>query len=132
MTALCDPRPHDLAHVAAEVAWPRQPFDPPSGEQVRRTGDLLRRDEDLPDSTRFVTVALHEPSKDAVLAGHGVDDLPREACALVLDRRGGQSCSTSVSGGNAWPLDRASRSCPELVPSPRLARVTHHTSRRPL
>lgn len=75
MTALGEARADRAAQDG--IGGPRQPFGPLSVVEIRRAVAILRRDRELDDSTRFVAVYLQEPAKAAVLAGHGVEDLPR-------------------------------------------------------
>lgn len=97
MTALENVRQDGRPLAVVDGAWPRQPFDPLSADEIRGAVDVLRRIQNLDESTRFVAVYLHEPPKDAVLAGLGVGNLPREAFAVLLDRTTGQTYEAVVS-----------------------------------
>jgi primary-amine oxidase len=66
------------------------PLDPLSAAEVAAAASTLRRHHDfasLSERTRFITIALLEPSKDAVLAWAAGGPAPvREAEAVILDR----------------------------------------------
>jgi primary-amine oxidase len=75
------------------------PLEPLSPEEIRRTSEILRDQRDLDPQVRFVTVTLHEPPKQEVLA-HDRDGgaPPERAAAVVLyDRRHQQTVEAVVS-----------------------------------
>ncbi len=69
------PRPTAVAH----------PLEPLTADEIAAAGALLRELKDLSASARFVFVALHEPSKDAVMGWDG-EPLPREAHVVLYER----------------------------------------------
>lgn len=77
--------------------WPRQPFDPLSAAEIRRAVRILRRDADVDDTCRFVSVSLREPPKAEVVAGADVERLPREAFVVLLRRSDGHTFEAVVS-----------------------------------
>ena len=58
------------------------PLTPLGPDEIRAAVALLRAGRRLPDRTRFVEVALQEPSKRALLSGEGLE---REARIVLLD-----------------------------------------------
>src|SRR5918912_2582769 len=61
------------------------PLDPLTHDEIVAAVEVLRANRDLPDRHRFVTVTLHEPSKEAVLAFEEGDPIDREAFNILLD-----------------------------------------------
>ena len=85
-----------LSNVSA-----RHPLDPLEPAEVQLAVAAVRKDRQLGDSVRFVTVALNEPSKDVV--GHAKPGGPcsREAFLILLDnatRRGYEAVVDLGSG----------------------------------
>jgi primary-amine oxidase len=74
------------------------PLDPLSVSEVLAVTSLIRAHEGfaaLSERTRFVTISLREPPKDAILAWNGAGEPPRrEAEAVLLDRSA--ECSIEV------------------------------------
>ena len=75
----------------------RHPLDPLSAEEIRETARVLRASGRLTPRARFVSIALHEPSKEAVRAFRLGDPIQREAFAVVLDRDTGETGEAVVS-----------------------------------
>jgi primary-amine oxidase len=79
------------------------PLDPLSASELASVTSILRAHDGfaaLGERTRFVTIALREPPKDAVLAWAGGDALPRrEAEAVILDRSAECSIEAVVAFG---------------------------------
>ncbi len=62
------------------------PLDPLTADEIAAARDIVRRDLDLPSTTRFVTVRLQEPPKDVVRAFSPGDPIERQAFVAVMDR----------------------------------------------
>jgi primary-amine oxidase len=73
-----------ISHSGAAVAV-AHPLDPLTHDEIVAAVEVLRANRDLPDRHRFVTVTLHEPSKEAVLAFDEGDPIDREAFIILLD-----------------------------------------------
>jgi primary-amine oxidase len=63
----------------------RHPLEPLSASEVQQAVSLLRAAGKVTPTTRFVSVSLHEPPKDAVHGWTGREPLPREAFACLFD-----------------------------------------------
>ena len=70
------------------------PLTPLSPDEIRAAVALLRAGRRLPDRTRYVEVALQEPSKRALLSGEGLE---REARIVLLDPAADSLYEASVS-----------------------------------
>lgn len=69
----------------------RHPLDPLSPDEIRAAVATLRAERPLTDTTRFVTVTLDEPPKDAIVHPRPNVHIPRQAFVILLDsatRRG--------------------------------------------
>lgn len=75
----------------------RHPLDPLSPDEIRRAVALLKDQRKLADSTRFVTVVLKEPAKDAVLEVKPGVAVPREAFVILLDNVSGRGFEAVVN-----------------------------------
>ena len=62
------------------------PLDPLSPDEIRAAAQIIRDAQPLGDSSRFVTIELHEPPKAALTAPSSNGAIPREAFAILLDR----------------------------------------------
>lgn len=71
------------------------PLDPLSREEISCAVGALKAGEAQADSFRFVQVCLREPSKKQLRAR--LDDIPREADAVLIDRASGTSFEATVS-----------------------------------
>ena len=67
-------------------------LEPLSAEEIKTAAALLKNH--LEERSRFSSITLREPSKDAILGGEAVD---REAVALVYDRAAGAAHEAIVS-----------------------------------
>jgi primary-amine oxidase len=74
-------------HAAAATATTHapHPLDPLSEEEVRAAAAILRGEQGLGETARFVRLGLHEPPKDAVLAHRAGDPVERQAFAVVRE-----------------------------------------------
>ena len=75
----------------------RNPLEPLSAEEIRRASEILREQRDLGSTVRFVTVALHEPSKQEVLEHDRTGgQAPDRGAFVVLYDRGHQQTVEAV------------------------------------
>ncbi len=83
------------------VATARHPLDPLSAEEIEATSAILREQRGLADTARFVTIALQEPGKAAVLGFQPGDPIERRAFAIVRERaeRKTYEAVVSLTGG---------------------------------
>jgi primary-amine oxidase len=63
----------------------RHPLEPLSSAEVQQAVTLLRDAGKITPTTRFVSISLKEPAKQAVHARKGAEALPREAFAVLFD-----------------------------------------------
>ena len=76
-------------------AW-RHPLDPLEPAEIAAAVAAIRKERQLADSVRFVTVTLKEPSKEIVLdRGPAVNSL-REAFVILLDKATGRGYEAEV------------------------------------
>src|SRR5919107_2415974 len=61
------------------------PLDPLGEDEVLAAVETLRSQVQLPERHRFVTVMLHEPDKEVVLAFKAGEPIEREAFLIVLN-----------------------------------------------
>ncbi|MGH9118809.1 MAG: primary-amine oxidase [Acidimicrobiales bacterium] len=73
------------------------PLEPLTAEEISFAVDILRKEQNLTDSHRFVSVLLREPAKAAVLEFDGSNPPPRLAFALLLDKSDGNTYEAVVS-----------------------------------
>ena len=73
------------------------PLAPLTADEVQAATEILTASDRIAGGSRFVSVSLHEPPKEAVLAWDGVARLDREAFAVVYDRGGRQLYEAVVS-----------------------------------
>jgi primary-amine oxidase len=84
------------ADVRTGTTNPLQPLDP---DEIRRTAQILREQQQLDEQVRFVTVSLHEPDKREVL-DHDRNGGPapeRAAFVVLYDRRHQRTVEAMVS-----------------------------------
>ena len=63
----------------------RHPLEPLSAAEVQQAVQLLRAAGKVTPTTRFVSVSLKEPPKEAVYGLTGEGAIPREAFAVLFD-----------------------------------------------
>jgi Copper amine oxidase, N2 domain len=81
-----------------------------SVDEIARTVTILREDRSLGPGVRFVSIALHEPPKTAVLAFSSQGAIDRESFIMLLDRH--SSCQPRLAQpGGAEELARRFVSC---------------------
>ena len=73
------------------------PLDPLSPDEIVEAVAILKSDRGLGSETRFETVALNEPPKDAVLSYKAGDPFDREAFFIVFDNRTSETHEAIVS-----------------------------------
>jgi primary-amine oxidase len=74
----------------------RHPLDPLDPDEIRIAVECLRRDKDLPQSMRFVTVTLNEPPKSVVARAQLDRTSPREAFVTLLENSSGRAYEAVV------------------------------------
>ena len=72
------------------------PLEPLSGDEFRRTAEILRRDHDVTQSWRFAAIELKEPAKSQVKAWKAGDPVPRSAFAVLWNREDNQAYEAVV------------------------------------
>ena len=84
-------------HIPDVGTITRNPLEPLSADEIRRTSEILREQRDLGPTMRFVTVCLHEPPKQDVLR-HDREgaEAPERAAFVVLYDRGNQQTVEAV------------------------------------
>ena len=87
------------------------PLEPVSAEEISAATEILRAEQDLKDSHRFVSVVLRKPPKEKVLGfdnGENGGPIEREAFAILLDRADGKAYEAvvSLSDGAVRSLDQ--------------------------
>ena len=75
----------------------RHPLDPLRPEEIRLAAASLRDVQSLPDTYKFVSIALNEPSKARVLHPKADALIPREARLVLLDRATGTGYEATVN-----------------------------------
>ena len=85
-----------LTSTLTKTAVPH-PLDPLSPEEIATAVGILRASGKPGSQARFVTVALHEPSKPVVLAYREGDRIEREAFVIILDNTDGATYEAVVS-----------------------------------
>src|SRR5437660_1769806 len=72
--------------VEPSVATARHPLDPLSPEEIEATSGILKRQQGLADTARFVFITLDEPDKATVLGFTPGDAVERRAFAIIRER----------------------------------------------
>jgi primary-amine oxidase len=72
------------------------PLEPLTAEELSAAVSILRTERRLSERVRFVSVVLHEPAKDVVLAFKEGDRIPREAFVRLLDNTDGAAYEAIV------------------------------------
>ena len=75
----------------------RHPLDPLDPDEIRLAVAILREMRKLPDSYKFVSIALNEPAKALVLHPRTDASIPREARMVLLDRATGAGYEAIVN-----------------------------------
>ncbi len=75
----------------------KHPLEPLTGEEVSKAVAILRKEKNLNEHVRFVTVVLNEPEKDFVLNFQMGEEIEREAFIIILDNNSEQTYEVVVS-----------------------------------
>jgi primary-amine oxidase len=83
------------------IARVSHPLDPLTADEIRRACEILAARHGLGPQSRVISVSLHEPAKDVVLAHRDGDAVERIAAVVLIDRaaRRTYEALVSVSGG---------------------------------
>jgi primary-amine oxidase len=81
------------------IASERHPLDPLEPAEVQAAVETIRKEKTLPDSFRFVTVTLKEPSKESILHPRPESRTSREAFVILLDGATGRGYEAVVDMG---------------------------------
>ena len=79
------------------ISAARHPLDPLSAEEIALAAQIVHAEQHLSPQTRYISIELHEPPKEAVLAFLAGDLVKREAFLVVLDPASGQTHGAVVS-----------------------------------
>jgi primary-amine oxidase len=85
------------AAQAKRPAPPRHPLEPLSSDEIRAAAAILRDAALVHGKTRFVTIGLEEPAREALLDWQPGDVLDRQALAILLDNESGKTYEVVVS-----------------------------------
>ena len=104
--------------VEPSVATARHPLDPLSPEEIEATSGILKRQQGLADTARFVFITLDEPDKATVLGFTPGDAVERRAFVIIRERAERKTYEAVVSVTKAcvyasWPFE-----IPSTGPSP--------------
>ncbi len=134
-----------MSTVVGEAIGVAHPLEPLTAAEITRASDLVRAEERLrSDRMRFVSINLHEPPKEQVLAFTPGTPFEREAFVVLLDNEQGRTYEAVVALGrgeivsweqvpNAQPsitfdefleCDRACRANPEWQAAMRKRGIT--------
>src|SRR5215210_3011881 len=76
---------------AQTIAAGGHPLDPLSAAEIQAATKVLAASPQFPQGAQFVTMAAKEPLKSDVLAHERGAAVPRQAFAVILDRRGNRT-----------------------------------------
>src|SRR5919108_5217043 len=85
-----------LASTESKTAAPH-PLEPLTPEEIAAAVAIVRTSGNLGPKARFVTVVLHEPSKQAVLEYREGDPVERQAFVIILDNADGATYEAVAS-----------------------------------
>ena len=86
----------DAAASAALQPSHPHPLDPLSQAEIAQAVDVVRESDRTPKDLRFVTVALQEPTRQAVVEYTPGNTFPREAFLILLDNATGKAIEVIV------------------------------------
>jgi primary-amine oxidase len=86
-----------MATVVSSAVGVLHPLEPLTLDELSTAADILRTQRGLGPLVRFVTIALHEPPKDVVLAFPSGGPVEREAFVILLDNEHGRTYEAVVS-----------------------------------
>jgi len=87
---------HDVGASDDSPHKPGHPLDPLSADEVERAVAILRREQGLGDTWRFVMITSEEPSREAVAAHVVGRPFERVASAVLLDTATGEGREAAV------------------------------------
>jgi primary-amine oxidase len=95
----------------------QHPLEPLSGEEFRRTAEILRRDQGVDGSWRFASIELQEPAKADVKAWSSGDPIPRTSLAVLWNRADNQTYEALVdlTGGSVASWTHVPDVCPNFT-----------------
>lgn len=73
------------------------PLEPLNAEEISAAAEILRKEQNLGETHKFVSLALREPQKQRVLDFENGEEIEREAFAILLDRSDGKAYEAVVS-----------------------------------
>ncbi|WP_210238493.1 primary-amine oxidase [Aquibacillus sediminis] len=73
------------------------PLEPLTTEEVRVATSVIKKEKELSDTFRFVSVSLYEPAKDVVLNFKEGDAIKRDAFLILLDNKEEKTYEATVS-----------------------------------
>ena len=77
----------------------RHPLDPLGPDEIAGAVAIVKKERSLPEATRFVTVALHEPSKHSINEPRPNESVAREAFLVLLNTATGRAYEAVVDLG---------------------------------
>lgn len=83
--------------TGAAAAIILHPLEPLTGDEITTAVAIVRSERQLSESYRFVSVNLHEPAKQVVLAFKPGDAITREAFIILLDSASGATYEAIVT-----------------------------------
>jgi primary-amine oxidase len=84
----------------SNMSLTRHPLDPLEPREIELAVAAVRKDRQLSDTTRFVTVTLNEPPKEVVRRAKPGSPSPREALLILLDNASGRGYEAVVDLGS--------------------------------
>ncbi|HKW95342.1 MAG TPA: primary-amine oxidase [Methylomirabilota bacterium] len=86
-----------MATVVATSRSTAHPLDPLRADEITRAWEILRAERRLGPRARAVSIALHEPPKEVVLAHRPGGAVTRAAFVVLMDREAGKTYEAVVS-----------------------------------
>jgi primary-amine oxidase len=88
-----------MATTTRERVRAAHPLEPLSAEEIARAWEILRAGQPLSGRTRVVSIALHEPSKEAVERHRAGEAVERAAFVVLIDSAAARTYEAVVSLG---------------------------------
>ncbi|RYL92506.1 primary-amine oxidase [Sporolactobacillus sp. THM7-4] len=86
-----------MSHVIDKSTEINHPLEPLNEVEIELAVAVVKKEKNLNDQVRFVSVTLKEPSKDIVLNFKKGDSIQREAMLIILDNTNGKTYEAVVS-----------------------------------
>ncbi len=86
-----------MATVVATSTSTAHPLDPLRADEITRAWEILRAERRLGPRARAISIALHEPPKEVVLAHRPGHAVARAAFVVLMDREAGKTYEAVVS-----------------------------------